>query len=92
LNPNTKTYKEGGRNITFEELPCFELEFHLGFHVHLRTVFQWQRWFGHLSGFGNKGGMPKVHRNLENAVGGRLYKDQPQSTLRLYSYVTIDVG
>jgi hypothetical protein len=31
LLPNVKTYTEGGRRITFEELSCFKLGYNLGF-------------------------------------------------------------
>jgi hypothetical protein len=68
--------------ITFEQLPWFKLGYNLGFHVHLITVFQWQKWFGHLSSFNDEGSMAEVCRNLKNMVGGRLWEDQPQSALR----------
>ena len=83
LFPNVKTYTKDGRYITFEELPCFKLGYNLWFHVHLRIVFQWHKWFGHLLAFGDEGGMARGRKNLKNAVGGWLWEDQPQSALRL---------
>jgi hypothetical protein len=41
--PNVKTYTEGGKGVTFEELPCFNFGFNLGFHIHLGTLFQRQK-------------------------------------------------
>jgi hypothetical protein len=35
-------------------------------------VIQQQKWFGHLSGFGDEGGMPDIRRNLKSAIGGWL--------------------
>ena len=40
LLSNVKTYMEGNIRITFEEIPYCKLGYNLGFHIHLKMVFQ----------------------------------------------------